>query len=77
MSVVCLGKLLAIAGVILLALSISPSGDFVQEGDSWLTTQIKWLRMYPTIKHLAGTVSINPRCLYGGLLLSLMSVLLT
>jgi hypothetical protein len=73
----CLGKFLSIIGVACLALSISPSGDFVASGDSWIKTQWSWIWMYPKIKQFTGTVRINPRLLYIGLLLSLLSVLLT
>jgi hypothetical protein len=37
------GKLLAMWGVVTLALSITPTGEFIDPDDFWLVTQWKWI----------------------------------
>jgi hypothetical protein len=32
--------------VIFLALSISPTGELFNENDSWITSQIKWMKKF-------------------------------
>ena len=45
------GKLLALGGVIVLALSITPTGSVVDPCDPWWGTYWKWLQRYLAQDH--------------------------
>lgn len=73
-----LSKILSIAGVTLLVLSISPSKQQNDPNDRWLLQQIKWVKKY--IREAAGfssTVDVNPFLLYLGLALSIIGIALS
>jgi hypothetical protein len=73
----CVGKLLAIGDVIALALAISPTGAFTDRDDWWIVTQWKWLMRACADMNPASPVTIDPRWLYGGLLLSILGIALS
>ncbi len=72
------GKLLAMCGVIVLALSINPTGEFIDPDDFWWVTQWKWIQR--SLSHQgqhATPVTINPILLYLGILLSVVGIVLS
>jgi hypothetical protein len=60
------GKLLSMAGVILLVLAVSPMGDFWDPRKSSLANTWRWIRN--PRPDLATAVTVDPRFLYGGAL---------
>ena len=71
------GKFLAICGVIVLALSITPTGGFIDPDDVWWVSQWKWIQRALRQGPHATPVTINPILLYLGLLLSVIGIALS
>jgi len=69
-----IGKLLAMCGVVVLALSIAPTGAFTDPHDAWIVTQWKWIQRYLRQGRYATPVTINPILLYLGMLLSVVGI---
>ena len=71
------GKFLTMAGVIMLALSITPTGDWLDPREAWWRTQWQWIQR--TLYHggSATPVLINPLWLYGGIIVSMVGIALT
>jgi hypothetical protein len=72
-----IGKLLAMCGVVVLALSIAPTGGFIDPHDFWWVTQWKWIQRYLRQGQYATPVTINPLLLYLGMFLSVMGIALS
>lgn len=68
-------KIFSISAVVLLAASISPTGELFDEGDSWITRQLKWIKNLD--KGLSYPVTINPILLYLGVACGILGVLLS
>jgi hypothetical protein len=71
------GKLLAMCGVVVLALSIIPTGEFIDPDDFWLVTQWKWIQRSLRRGQYATPVTISPILLYLGVLLSVVGIALS
>jgi hypothetical protein len=67
------GKLLSIAGVILLVLAVSPTGDFWDPRKSWLANTWRWIRN--PRPDLATAVIADPRFLYAGAFCAIIGIL--
>src|SRR5262245_58158642 len=67
------GKLLSIAGVILLVLAVSPMGDSWDPRKSSLANTWRWIRN--PRPDLATAVTVDPRFLYGGALCAIIGIL--
>ena len=68
---------MGIAGILLLATSISPSKELwaiygIQDHDDWFDRTRKWVHHYTS--GLNSAVDINPHRLYGGILFSVLSL---
>jgi hypothetical protein len=72
-----IGKVLAMWGVVTLALSITPTGDFIDPDDFRVVTQWKWLKRWLRHGQYATPVTVNPLLLYLGILLSVIGIALT
>jgi hypothetical protein len=68
-----LTKLPSIVGLLLVGLSISPSGDNRDSSKGWLANQWQWTKTFD--KMLACPVINNPRFLYAGLIAALLGIL--
>jgi len=71
----CLIKVLSISAVILLAGSISPTGDWVNPNDCWIIRQKNWIKCFN--KSQSYPVSIDPRFLYAGVVFGVLGILLS
>lgn len=71
----CWAKVFSILAVILLALSISPTGELFNENDSWITRQIKWMKKFD--KSYSYPVTINPILLWLGVLSGIAGIFLS
>jgi hypothetical protein len=69
-----IGKLLSLAGVILLLLAVSPMGDFWDPRQSRLANAWRWIRN--PRPDLATPVTVDPIFLYGGGLCAIIGILL-
>jgi hypothetical protein len=67
------GKLLLIAGVILLVLAVSPMGDSWDPRKSSLANTWRWIRN--PRPDLATAVTVDPRFLYGGAFCAIIGIL--
>jgi hypothetical protein len=67
------GKLLSMAGVILLVLAVSPMGDFWDPRKSSLANTWRWIRN--PRPDLATAVTVDPRFLCGGALCAIIGIL--
>jgi hypothetical protein len=67
------GKLLSIAGVILLVLAVSPTGDLWDPRKSWLANTWRWIRN--PRPDLATAVTVDPRFLYAGAFCAIIGIL--
>ena len=67
------GKLLSIAGVILLVLAVSPMGDAWDPRKSSLANTWRWIRN--PRPDLATAVTVDPRLLYGGAFCAIIGIL--
>ena len=54
------GKFLTMAGVIMLALSITPTGDWLDPREAWWRTQWQWIQRTLYHGEYATPVLINP-----------------
>jgi hypothetical protein len=70
---VWIGKLLSLAGVILLVFSVSPMGDVWDPRKSWLANTWRWIRN--PRPDLAMAVTVDPRFLYGGAFCAVIGIL--
>lgn len=68
-----IGKLLSLAGVILLVFSVSPMGDVWDPRKSWLANIWRWIRN--PRPDLAMAVTVDPRFLYGGAFCTVIGIL--
>ena len=71
------GKFLTMAGVIMLALPITPTGDWLDLHEAWWRTQWQWIQRTLYHGEYATPVLINPLWLYGGILVSTVGIALT
>jgi hypothetical protein len=71
------GKLLAMGGVVILALSVNPTGEFIDPDDCWWVTQWKWIQRSLRQGQYATPVTINPIMLYLGIFLSVVGIALS
>ena len=71
----CWAKVFSILAVILLARSISPTGELFNENDSWITRQIKWMKKFD--KSYSYPVTINPILLWLGVLSGIAGIFLS
>ena len=70
----CWAKVFSILAVILLALSISPTGELFDANDGWITRQVKWMKKFD--KSFSYPVSINPILLWSGVLCGIAGIVL-
>jgi hypothetical protein len=70
------GKVLAMCGVLVLALSITPTGGFIDPDDGWWVTQWTWIQRTLRQGPQATPVTINPLLLYLGMILSIGGIAL-
>ncbi len=77
MNLECFGKALSVVGVVLLALAISPTGDFVDPSDCWLRRQTKWIIRFFKESGYSSPVTINPILLYSGLILGIVGIIIS
>jgi len=73
---VLVGKVLTMCGVLVLALSITPTGGFINPDDGWWVTQSKWIQRTRREGPQATPVTINPLLLYLGTVLSIVGMAL-
>jgi hypothetical protein len=67
------GTLLSVAGVILLVLAVSPTGEVWDARKSWLANTWRWIgNPRPDV---ATPVTVDPRFLYGGALCAIIGLL--
>jgi hypothetical protein len=71
------GKFLTMAGVIMLALSITPTGDWLDPREAWWRTQGQWIQRTLYHGEDATPVLSNPLWLYGGIIVSMVGIALT
>jgi RNA recognition motif. (a.k.a. RRM, RBD, or RNP domain) len=65
-----IGKWLALGGIVVLVLSITPTGEFIDPHDAWWSTRWQWVQHALRQDHAAPAVTLNPLLLYLGMLLS-------
>ena len=70
------GKVLAMCGVLVLALSITPTGGFIDPDEGWWVTQWTWIQRTRRQGPQATPVTINPLLLYLGMALSIGGIAL-
>jgi len=70
------GKVLAMCGVLVLALSITPTGGFIDPDAGWWGTQWTWIQRTLRQGPQATPVTINPLLLYLGMALSIGGIAL-
>jgi hypothetical protein len=68
-----IGKLLSLAGVMLVVLAVSPMGEFWDARKSWLANTWRWIR-HPR-PDVATPVTVDPRFLYGGAFCTIIGLL--
>ena len=73
---VLVGKVLTMCGVLVLALSITPTGGFINPDDGWWVTQSKWIQRTRREGPQATPVTINPLLLYLGMVLNIVGMAL-
>ena len=73
---VLVGKVVTMCGVLVLALSITPTGGFINPDDGWWVTQSKWIQRTRREGPQATPVTINPLLLYLGMVLSIVGMAL-
>ena len=71
------GKFLTLAGVSMLALSMTPTGDGLDPREAWWRTPWQWRQRTLSHGESATPVLINPLWLYGGILVSMVGIALT
>jgi len=71
------GKLLAMCGVIVPALSITPTGGCIDPDDVWWVSQWKWIQRTLRQGPHATPVTINPILLSLGMVLSVIGIALS
>src|SRR5215831_8210855 len=64
------GKWLALGGLVVLALSMTPTGEFIDTHEAWWSTRWKWMQCSLRRDQAAPAATINPILLYLGTLLS-------
>jgi hypothetical protein len=72
--VTCWAKVFSVLAVILLALSISPTGELFDANDRWITRQVKWMKNFD--KSFSYPVTINPILLWLGVLSGIADIVL-
>jgi hypothetical protein len=72
-----IGKLLAMCGVVVIALSIVPTGSLIDPHDTWVVTQWKWIQRSRRQGQYATPVTITPILFYLGILLSVVGIALS
>src|SRR2546422_10432942 len=65
-----IGKWLALWGLVVLVLSLTPTGEFIDPHEAWWSTRWQWMQRALRQDQAAPTVTINPILLYLGMLLS-------
>jgi len=70
------GKVLAICGVLVLALSITPTGGGIDPDAGWWVTQWTWIQRTRRQGPQATPITINPFLLYLGVVLSIAGIAL-
>lgn len=69
----CWAKVFSVLAVILLALSISPTGELFDVNDRWITRQVKWMKNFDNFSY---PVTINPILLWLGVLSGIAGIVL-
>ena len=64
------GKWLALGGLVVLALSMTPTGEFIDTHEAWWSTRWQWMQRSLRQDQAAPAATINPILLYLGTLLS-------
>ena len=72
-----IGKLLAMCGIVVIALAIAPTGSRIDPHDAWVVTQWKWIQRALRQERYATPVTINPILLYLGIVLSIVGIALS
>jgi hypothetical protein len=72
--VTCWAKVFSILAVILLALSISPTGELFDANDRWITRQVKWMKNFDN--NFSYPVTINPILLWLGVFSGIAGIVL-
>ena len=72
-----IGKLLAICGLVALALAVTPLGAFIDAHDPWWITQWKWIQRALMQEPSGSPVTINPILFYLGILFSVVGIALS
>ncbi len=65
-----IGKGLALWGLVVLVLSLTPTGEFIDPHEAWWRTRWQWMQRALRQDQAAPVVTINPILLYLGMLLS-------
>ena len=65
-----IGKWLALGGLVVLVLSLTPTGACIDPSEAWWRTRWQWMQCALRPDHAAPAVTVNPLMLYLGLLLS-------
>jgi len=65
-----IGKWLTLGGLVVLALSVTPTGEVSDAHEAWWRTRWQWMQRALRPDHAAPAVTVNPLVLYLGLLLS-------
>src|SRR6516225_6016151 len=70
MRLASIGKWLTLGGLVVLALSVTPTGEVSDAHEAWWRTRWQWMQRALRPDHAAPAVTVNPLVLYLGLLLS-------
>jgi len=70
MRLASIGKWLTLGGLVVLALSVTPTGEFSEAHEAWWSTRWQWLQRALRQDHAAPAATINPLLLYLGMFLS-------
>ena len=65
-----IGKWLALGGLVVLVLSLTPTGACIDPSEAWWHTRWQWMQCALRPDHAAPAVTVNPLVLYLGMLLS-------
>ena len=65
-----IGKWLVLGGLVVLVLSLTPTGACIDPSEAWWRTRWQWMQCALRPDHAAPAVTVNPLMLYLGLLLS-------